>query len=543
MKSATQKLILLLIILLILITLGCSIFLLKKQHEVNQSYLSEESMFQAESPDYSLSDTSSKSMESQGDTDTGIPIYDTLTASEIRDQLSPGWNLGHSFDFQAPAMLRNEDGSTDISSFETSWGNPVVTNELIRYVAHSGFRSIRIPFSVYSNSYTDEEGNLIINQAWLDRIQEVVTYAVSNHMFVILSHEGDSIVFSLDQEKSEELEVATRSVWSQIAAHFADYDQHLLFEAFGSIDNLENQGRYLQANSDLLNSLNQVFIDTVRQNQGYNKNRILIVGTYLHDSRSDCMQSFQVPKDIISDGLMIDIHSFENAFDQTIEKTFQNIERYTKIWNLPVMIGKFGTTNDYTPADYRINHASNYMARATAHHIPCFWWDDGTIGSYGIVNRTSFMESDEQIITALTNSKAMTIPYLSEHTFDTSDSFSFQTIDPQTGNLTDSTSGSITLTCGEKGFLLTPGSRYTLSLTLSNTAIGMKFSQIAYYDASGNLIHFQNFNPTTSYCFEPYDNAVYAQIVLVDPIMRRNFMQLDSMFQEKGLILQIKEFR
>ena len=46
------------------------------------------------------------------------------------EAMQPGWNLGNTL---------------DATPTETSWGNPLVTEEFIQQIAAQGFKSIRIP--------------------------------------------------------------------------------------------------------------------------------------------------------------------------------------------------------------------------------------------------------------------------------------------------------------------------------------------------------------------------------------------------------------
>jgi endoglucanase len=66
---------------------------------------------------------------------------------------------------------------------ETAWGNPQVTNDLIKLVKQSGFDTIRLPCSW--NQYADQT-TVKINSIWLDRVKEVVQYCVNSDMYVIL---------------------------------------------------------------------------------------------------------------------------------------------------------------------------------------------------------------------------------------------------------------------------------------------------------------------------------------------------------------------
>lgn len=70
----------------------------------------------------------------------------------------PGWNLGN--------QLEANSGGTP---GETVWGNPTITEKLIKQVKAQGFKSIRIPVSYLSKIGAGP--NYTIDSKWLDRVQ------------------------------------------------------------------------------------------------------------------------------------------------------------------------------------------------------------------------------------------------------------------------------------------------------------------------------------------------------------------------------------
>ena len=95
------------------------------------------------------------------------------TAQEVVDQMGVGWNLGNALDSYSYSK-----GSSLES--ETWWGNPKTTKKMIDAVADAGFQSIRIPVTYYN--HLDENNQ--IDSAWLDRVEEVVNYALDNDLYV-----------------------------------------------------------------------------------------------------------------------------------------------------------------------------------------------------------------------------------------------------------------------------------------------------------------------------------------------------------------------
>lgn len=111
--------------------------------------------------------------------DYNVKAYSTemrgLSASQITADMGAGWNLGNS--------LESSDN-------ETNWGNPRTTKAMIDAIAAKGFRTLRVPVR-WDDHYTDWS-NYTIDSSYMDRVEEVVNYGLSNGMYVILNvHHND----------------------------------------------------------------------------------------------------------------------------------------------------------------------------------------------------------------------------------------------------------------------------------------------------------------------------------------------------------------
>ena len=83
-----------------------------------------------------------------------------------REHMLVGWCLGNSLD----SIIYRKGES--VSYYETAWGNPVTTKDMIDKVKQSGFNAVRVP--VTWNDHMDENGT--VDADWLDRVKEVVSY-------------------------------------------------------------------------------------------------------------------------------------------------------------------------------------------------------------------------------------------------------------------------------------------------------------------------------------------------------------------------------
>ena len=328
------------------------------------------------------------------------PIPST-PASELVAALGVGWNLGNtldSCDFKKKGILSELTGISPEQYYETYWGNPVTTYEMIKAVADAGFGSVRLPVTFYD--HIDEEGN--ISEAWLRRVEEVVNYVLDNDMYCIINlhHDaGANTWLKADPDNAEPMRNALRTVWLQIAEHFQDYDNRLLFEGFNEIlDKENNWSKSSPAAYDMVNQLNQVFVDTVRSTQGCNKERFLIVNPYAAGGSEELLKAFVLPRDSIDGHLIVGIHSYspvlftwvqenvswaktyDNWDDQIggleIEQRLKDINKYLIKKGIPVILSEFAAWNKSNTGD-RADYAVYFIRAAKKYNITCFWWDDG----------------------------------------------------------------------------------------------------------------------------------------------------------------------
>ena len=151
-----------------------------------------------------------------------------LTAAEITKGIRIGWNLGNSFDAEGG---------------ETGWGNPPVTEELIQTVSGLGFGAVRIP--VTWSLHFGPEPDYLIDPEWIIRVEEVVRYVIDNGMYAIINmhHDGadgyEAVEWitlndndgAVTEENNKKVMDQFTKIWTQIAEHFRNYNEKLIFES------------------------------------------------------------------------------------------------------------------------------------------------------------------------------------------------------------------------------------------------------------------------------------------------------------------------
>lgn len=319
-----------------------------------------------------------------------------MTANDIVSRMGIGWNLGNTFDATG-------GNKSNVYSQEQSWGNPKVTPELIHKVKEAGFTTIRIPVTWYRQLSSD--GTYTINPAFLNRVKEVVDMAYAEGLYVIINmhHEAwlNSKTLDTDYEK---IGLQLEAIWKQIAATFADYDQHLIFEGMneprlaGTADEWNGNAGGIAA----VNYLNQVFVNTIRTDaQGYNGERALMIPGYAASSSSSLMSAIEIPQwnGEQAKNIIVSVHSYTpydfclsdtqtnfnrlfTSHTMPIDMIFYSIKGLFLNNGIPVVMGETSATNkDNTAA--REQWAFYMGMKAASYGIPIVIWDNGHNGNSG----------------------------------------------------------------------------------------------------------------------------------------------------------------
>ncbi|MCR5013020.1 MAG: glycoside hydrolase family 5 protein [Lachnospiraceae bacterium] len=251
--------------------------------------------------------------EPEGNTEADVEIV--VDASDISSvdfvkNMGYGWNLGNALD------ATNCDWVGNKMDYEGAWCGVKATPELIEAVNNAGFTTIRIPVSWHDHV----DSNYNIDSQWMDRVQEVVDYAYDRDMYVILDvhHDVTEDYYFPTKDKLNQSKSYMEAVWTQISERFADYDEKLIFESI-------NEPRLVGRNNEwwydknvpecpeameCINECNQVFVDTVRNSGGWNKERFLIVASYDDAYEPTVDAGFKLPSDTVNDRLLVAVHMY-----------------------------------------------------------------------------------------------------------------------------------------------------------------------------------------------------------------------------------------
>lgn len=306
-----------------------------------------------------------------------------ITAIDVVKEMRIGWNLGNTLDAWSDSIAKSaKPGITEIC-----WGNPITKPELIDTVLAQGFNVIRIP--VTWKGHMGPAPDYKIEESWMARVKEVVDYAYDKGAYVILNtHHEDWNYPYYDNVEAASLQM--KAVWTQIAETFAEYDEHLIFEGQNEPRKV---GTSLEWNGgdaegwEVVNALNQVFIDTVRGCGGSHEYRVLMIPGYAANSTVG-IKHLEIPEG--DNKIIASVHAYEpydfalnlsgrsewNHDTYAIDKLMKDLQNLFLDQGIPVIIGEFAAMNRDNEEE-RTQWATYYVSAAREKGIPCIWWDNG----------------------------------------------------------------------------------------------------------------------------------------------------------------------
>ncbi|WP_327026964.1 cellulase family glycosylhydrolase [Micromonospora sp. NBC_01739] len=317
--------------------------------------------------------------------------------------MQPGWNLGNTFD--------------SVGADETAWGNPRVTEAQLDAIRAQGFNSIRIPVT-WSNRHGPAP-SYTIDAAWLNRIKEVVGWALGDGFYVMINLHHDSWQW-IHEMPSNRTTVLNRynALWTQIAAAFRDASPRLHFESVNEPQFANSSGD--AQNAQLLHELNVNFHRIVRASGGNNATRMLVLPTLHTSSEQARINELTTTLNQLNDrNLIATVHFYGywpfsvnvaggTRFDATTQQDL--VDAFDRVYNafvargIPVIIGEYGllgfdrhTGTIQQGEKLKFFEYFGYYARHR--QLTTQLWDNGQH-----FNRTTFAWRDAELINQIKSS-------------------------------------------------------------------------------------------------------------------------------------------
>jgi endoglucanase len=305
-----------------------------------------------------------------------------------------------------------------IETFQTCWGNPLVTADWFNAVKANGFNAVRIPVTWFP--HTDE--NFQVTEKWMNRVEEVVKYGLDAGLYVILNvhHDTGGEWLAADLSNIDEISEKYVNLWTQIATRFEKYDDHLMFESYNEI--LDENKQWVNAKGDAfiaVNQLAQTFVNTIRSLGENNQHRNLIVNTYAANGSHEMLDPFVIPTDQIPEHLMVQVHNYDPAafckmtqelkdgeelpvwteeFQNELAEELDILIEYYNANHVPIIIGEFAA-NDKIAEEERAKYAEFMVTYCRSNaNISLFYWNE-------IISRTTFQPTYPTLMNALLKAK------------------------------------------------------------------------------------------------------------------------------------------
>lgn len=243
----------------------------------------------------------------------------SMTSLEVIRAMGNGINLGNTLEaYNHAAYLMGMDPT----SGETGWGQPRTTQEMINGMKAAGFDTIRIPVA-WTNGMNYESGDYTIDQRLMDRIDEVVTWALDADMYVIINDHWDGgwwgMFGSADENVRSQAMDIYKAMWSQVGEHFADRSYKLIFESANEELGDRLNDKEITGSKGVLsesecyettNLINSEFVKLIRSQGGKNADRFLLIAGYNTDITKTCDDRFKMPEDTADSKLLLSVHYY-----------------------------------------------------------------------------------------------------------------------------------------------------------------------------------------------------------------------------------------
>lgn len=335
--------------------------------------------------------------------DNGIMRTD-LTAVDLTRLMGNGTNLGNTLE----ACNANTGHVTDETSYyETMWGQSVTTQEMISGMKAAGFDTLRVPVAWMTNATDLPSGDSTISEAYLNRVEEVINYALNADMYVIVNDHWDGGWYGMFGSEDEQTRQAAMdayiSMWTQIANRYKEYSDRLIFEGAN-----EEIGARFDENSvlycsdsilsyytddekyELANKVNQVFVDTVRSTGGNNAQRFLLIPGFGTNIDNTLDPRFVMPQDTADHKLLISVHFYDPwaycgdgqssvrwgtvADYEQMQETLKKMTRFVEE-GYGVVIGEYGVLYATELQENTVNYHQAFLDCCDLYNYTNCLWD------------------------------------------------------------------------------------------------------------------------------------------------------------------------
>jgi len=277
-------------------------------------------------------------------------------------------------------------GNTLSAPIEGNWA-PEIYEQYFIDIKNAGFNNVRIPMDFYgnrtsgtttqysiaantSNDYNGTIDDYVVDQVYLNRIEEVVNWSLNQGLVTIIDFHGAQLkseflyTFSDSNTQYTHPTSAKRaadldkfnSIWNHISNRFKTYSENLLFEIVNE--------PYFEMSAIEMDALNTMIISSIRASGANNSTRNIIITGGGQNSQNAPQQ---ISDNVISsdDYLIASFHYYQpfsftssstennNDFNwgtvadkNTVNGHFNTVKNWSNSKNIPITLGEFGADNE-----------------------------------------------------------------------------------------------------------------------------------------------------------------------------------------------------
>ena len=319
-----------------------------------------------------------------------------ISTTQLVNDMGIGINLGNTFESCGDWIAQYGDGS--VKSYETAWGSPEITQKIIQGYADEGFGVLRIPVAwsnLMGSDYT-------ISEAYMNAVKQVVDWTIDADMYAVINIHWDNGWVNKFPDNKDESMKRYNKMWSQICSGFQNYGDHLMFESQNEElgwDTMWNRWAGTSGKQEayqLVNDINQNFVNTVRKSGGNNPKRHLLISGYNTGIDLTCDPMFKMPTDP-ANRCAVSVHYYTPAGFAILEQD-ADWGKMTSTWGsdsdfaelnkwmdmlkttyidkgIPVIIGEYGCPKKNKDADSVRLFLTSVCDAAYKRHICPVLWD------------------------------------------------------------------------------------------------------------------------------------------------------------------------
>jgi endoglucanase len=276
-------------------------------------------------------------------------VEDSLTFKQ-NERLGRGVNLGNAL--EAPA--------------EGEWG-VVLEEEYFQLIKDAGFNTVRIPIRWSAQAYSSAP--YTIDPAFFDRVDWAVGQAFARGLLTIINmHHYDGIAENPSAHK-----VRFLALWEQIAMHYKDYSDSLLFEVLNEPHD--------QLTPTLWNGLLQDALNVIRDTNPVEDRNIIVTVHYYNPFHFTHQGAEWVSG---SDAWMGTTWTGTTEEEQAVIDDFDGVADWAQKHNRPIFLGEFGA---YSRADINSRARwTGFVAREAEKRNMCWaYWE--FCAGFGVYNQ------------------------------------------------------------------------------------------------------------------------------------------------------------